>query len=90
MAEQDAEFIAGYEKRRVARMDAIDQMTPEMRRLVNEYGYNVVKTLTSCGVTKPKHIRHVVETILNEFSPTRGSFSSQGVNAPVIPHSTAA
>ena len=31
------------------------------------------------GVEKPKHIRHVVETVLNEFSPTRGSFSAQGI-----------
>lgn len=33
------------------------------------------------GVTA-RHIRHLVETVLDEFSPTRGSSSSQGLRPP--------
>lgn len=76
----DDEFVEGFQNRRVARMNAIDQMAPELRSLVNEYGYNTVNAFVMCGVTKPKRIRHLVETVLDEFSPTRGSFSSQGRN----------
>ena len=64
---------------RVARMAVVDDMSPAMRELVNEYGFAVVRTLLDVGVTKPRHVRHVVETILDEFSPTRGSYSKQGV-----------
>lgn len=64
--------------KRSARMTEIDNRPSEIRALIHEYGYTVVKTLLDVGVTKPRRIRHVVETVLNEFSPTRGSFSSQG------------
>lgn len=61
------------------RMDAVDAYPPDIRALVHEYGLMVVKSIYDLGVTKPRHIRHIVETVLNEFSPTRGSFSSQGI-----------
>lgn len=63
--------------RHVARMAQVDALSPEHRALVHEYGYATVKTLLDLGVKKPRQIRHVVETILDEFSPTRGSFSKQ-------------
>jgi hypothetical protein len=74
------EFARYVQKKRIARMATVDDMKPEYRSLVHEYGLNVVKTLIDLGVTKPNQIRHVVETVLDEFSPTRGSFSSQGVS----------
>lgn len=76
----NSEFLK--EKRR-KRMAIIDAMPAELRRLVNEYGYNVVHTLMNVGVRKPNQIEHVVETILDEFSPTRGSFSRQGIRTEV-------
>jgi hypothetical protein len=69
--------------KRSARMAAIDALPPDVRALVHDYGYTVVYTLQSLGITKAKHIRHVVETVLNEFSPTRGSYSSQGIRKDV-------
>lgn len=66
--------------KRTARMRRIDDMEPELRSLVNEYGFRVVDTCMQLGVIKPKHIRHMVETVLDEFSPTRGSHSSQGAD----------
>lgn len=66
------------EKRR-KRFDAIDSMPKELRDVVNEYSMNVVRAFLDIGVKKPKHIRHLVETVLDEFSPTRGAFSAQGI-----------
>jgi ATP-dependent RNA circularization protein (DNA/RNA ligase family) len=76
----DLEFASAIQAKRVSRMANVDNLTPELRELVHEYGLNVVKALMDVGVQKPKQIRHIVETVLNEFSPTRGSFSSQGVS----------
>lgn len=72
----DQDFIDG---KRVSRMRKIDALPPEIRALVHAYGYSVVNNFMACGVTKPKHIRHLVETVLDEFSPTRGSYSRQGI-----------
>lgn len=73
------EFEARVVARRIARMKQIDRMPPELRELVHEYGLNIVRAFLDIGVSKPKHIRHLVESVLDEFSPTRGAFSSQGV-----------
>jgi hypothetical protein len=72
------EFERQLCERRKARMDAIDRLSSAERQIVHEYGYNVFCALRSCGVAKPKQMRHIVETVLDEFSPTRGSSSSQG------------
>ena len=69
---------------RIARMEKIDRQHPEIRKLVHDYGWNVVNSFFLIGVTKPSHIKHLVETVLNEFSPTRGSFSKQGTNAKIV------
>lgn len=72
------EFQASVDRRRGARMAAIDALSAAHRELVHDYGYTVVRACMDCGVVKPKQIRHLVETVLDEFSPTRGSYSSQG------------
>jgi hypothetical protein len=74
------EFQARLNERRHRRMDAIDRLPSDLRDLVHEYGYTVVKAHLDLGVRKAKHIRHLVETTLNEFSPTRGSSSLQGIH----------
>ena len=76
-------FVDLVERKRGARMAAVDALPPELRELVHEYGYTTVKTLLDHKVCRPKAIRHIVETILDEFSPTRGSFSIQGVRKNV-------
>jgi 2-polyprenyl-6-methoxyphenol hydroxylase-like FAD-dependent oxidoreductase len=72
------------DRKRRNRMAEIDRQSPEIRALVHIYGWHVVDMFLRNGVTKAKHIRHLVETVLDEFSPTRGSFSAQGVRAPLI------
>jgi len=78
-----AEFVAKVQAKRRARMERIDDLPQAMRELVNVYGFTVVDTCMALGVTKPRHIRHLVERILDEFSPTRGSYSKQGVRTEV-------
>jgi hypothetical protein len=75
------EFFEVIDERRVKRMAEVDAMPADMRRLVHDYGLTVVLALQQAGVRKTKHMRHIVETVLNEFSPTRGSFSAQGQRA---------
>lgn len=74
----DGEFARRIEDRRRTRMEKIDSLPTDIRACVHEYGFNVVTACMQLGVTKSKHIRHLVETVLDEFSPTRGSASSQG------------
>lgn len=77
----ESAFQEIVDRRRHSRMNEIDNLTPEQRECVHLYGWNTVKALLDLNVTKAKHIRHIVETILNEFSPTRGSSSAQGTRA---------
>lgn len=65
--------------KRLERFEQIDNLPPDLRALTNDYGWNIVNQFMGLGVKKAKHIRHLVETVLDEFSPTRGSFSKQGV-----------
>lgn len=73
------DFQNAVERRRANRFREIDGLPADVRELVHEYGWSVVKAHIDLGVTKAAHIRHLVETTLNEFSPTRGSFSAQGI-----------
>lgn len=84
LGDHDDDFIERINRNRAARFAKIDSMSPELRGLVNDYGFTVVHTLQSLGVTKPNQIRHVVEAILDQFSPTRGSFSQQGIRTEVM------
>jgi hypothetical protein len=74
----EAEHLAIVERKSRTRMNTIDALPEEVRTLVHEYGYMVVRACLDIGVTRPKHIRHLVETILDEFSPTRAASKSQG------------
>lgn len=73
------------DERRTKRMSKVDAMPPDVRALVYEYGLNVVNALMECGVKEPRRIKHIVETVLDEFSPTRGSKSRQGPRSPMDP-----
>lgn len=66
--------------KRQKRMQMVDAYDPQIRSLIHEYGLNVVKAIYDLGVKKPAQIRHIVETVLNEFSPTRGANSNQGIS----------
>jgi len=72
--------------KRQSRMQKVDAMSPEMRAIVNDYGFCIVNNFNNLGVTKPNQIRHLVELVLDEFSPTRGSKSKQGIRTEVVQH----
>jgi hypothetical protein len=72
------------------RMAMVDAYSPDVRALIHEYGLTVVKGFYDLGVKNPRHIRHLVEIVLNEFSPTRGTFSKQGKRTEVESHPNAA
>lgn len=74
------DFLARVNERRTNRMRQVDDLPEELRTLVHSYGFSIVKAFMDLGVTKARHIRHLVETVLDEFSPTRASFSNQGVS----------
>lgn len=64
--------------RRAERMAKIDNMPDDWRALVHEYGLCVVNALRESGIVKARNAKHIVETVLDELSPTRGSSSRQG------------
>ena len=66
------------DERRQRRMEMVDAYPAAVRELVHHYGLPIVKSLWDLGIRNPRNIRHVVETVLDEFSPTRGSRSFQG------------
>lgn len=76
------EDVIDVKRRR--RMDVVDAYPTEVRFLIHDYGLPVVQTLWDLGVQKPGQIKHVVETVLDEFSPTRGSFARQGIRTQVF------
>ncbi len=84
MKYSDQEHQQFVQQKRSKRMRQVDQLPKDVRELVHDYGLNVVNAFLDCGVTKPNRIKHLVETVLDEFSPTRGSFSSQGTRNELI------
>ena len=77
----DPLFEEWIQNKRQRRMDTIDAMPHDLRECVYDYGLNVVTTFVQSGIREPRIIRHIVETVLNEFSPTRGVTSAQGIRA---------
>ena len=84
----DAERDSRAQSNRFERMRRIDEMPAELRNLVNDFGLSVVNACIELGVTKPRQIKHLVGVVLDEFSPTRGSFSRQGKRTDVTTPTT--
>ncbi len=68
-----------HEIRRERRMHQIDNLTPELRAVVNEWGWTIVDNFMRCGVKKANRIEHLINVVLNETRAPRGlSASCQG------------
>lgn len=78
MSDDSEEFKAEVQRRRAARMRNVDSMSPGLRACVHNYGLSVVTACLDLGIREPRHIRHIVEKVLDELSPTRGTSSAQG------------
>lgn len=56
----------GVRDRRIKRMSRVDAMPPDIRALVHEWGLSITQAFLECGVTNPRHIRHIINMVLNE------------------------
>lgn len=52
-----------FHERVKQRMDRVDSLPKELRALVHEHGLTVVDAFLQCGVTKPKHIQHLIKVV---------------------------
>lgn len=71
-------FEEAVQRRRVARMDVVDSLPPEVRKLIHEFGLHLVEQFGYRGITDPARVRHLVSVVLKEVHPLVGSSSSQG------------
>lgn len=62
-AENDPHFRAATAQRAAKRMARVDAMPTELRRVVYEYGLEIVQEFINMGVTAPHKIRHLVNTV---------------------------
>ncbi len=58
--EDREEWLAKARLKTIARMEEIDRQPPAIRALVHEYNWNVVRAFIQCGVTNPRHIKHLI------------------------------
>ena len=70
--------------KRITRMRLLDAQPAPIRQCVHDYGYHIVSTFMEYGIKDASAIRKIVETVLDEFSPTRGSYSKQGIRTEVV------
>ena len=57
---EDHHFLSA---KRYAALEQMDRMPADLRECVHEFGYGIVQTLISNGVTKPSAIRQIVVAI---------------------------
>lgn len=60
---------AAYLQRVRNRMDRVDRMPPDIRAVVHDWGLSIVDAMLAGGVKKGKHMRHIIQRVLDE---TRG------------------
>lgn len=60
------------EQKITARMKRIDGLTPKQREIVHEHGWRIVQCFLERGITDPKHMTAIINTILSEYRRPRG------------------
>lgn len=61
--ENDPALNAALVDRARRRMDRVDNMPPEMRRVVHEYGLEVVHVFIEQGIRDPRKIAFLIDTV---------------------------
>lgn len=56
------------------KMAAVDSMSPEMRKVVHEYGDVLVKQFIQQGVTQPQRIRHLIDFVRGYYADGRSAW----------------
>lgn len=64
------QWAENHQERRIRRMQSVDEISVEFKPIVHDWGLIVFEALWQCGVRKPNHMSHIIQTIINE---TRGS-----------------
>lgn len=44
-------------------MNRVDSLPPDIRALVHEHGLTIIDSFLAVGVTKAKHIRHLINVV---------------------------
>lgn len=57
------DFNSGLADRAYRRMMRVDQMPPDIRRCVHEYGLEIVQEFLNHGVRKASSISHLIDTV---------------------------
>lgn len=73
--QSDCLHLQRQRERCVNRMQEIDNQPAEIRHLVHEFNWSMVKSFLDCGVRNAKHIRHLIQIV------QRGS-DAYGVGRP--------
>lgn len=60
---------AAMAERAAKRMARVDAMGPELRKVVYEYGLELVQEFLNCGVKIPSRIAHLIDTVRHEDFP---------------------
>lgn len=68
------EWAESYQHRRILRMEKVDEIPDDLKPIVHEWGLTIYEALWQCGIRKPNHMAHIIQTVLNE---TRGSTDRQ-------------
>jgi len=59
--------------KRQKRFTEIDTLSPQLKEVVHEWGYSLVKDFMNCGTKNPKHIRHLIVRVIQETRTGGGS-----------------
>ena len=63
VADNDTVWRQDLSKRRLRAIEAVDEMAPELRECVHEYGYSIVSVFLQFGIENPTAIRHIINTV---------------------------
>jgi len=64
---------------RCKRMDKYDSLPRETRDFAKEFGYNITIQFINSGVTNPKNMRHLLQTIIEDLGMgDEKTYSKQG------------
>lgn len=81
-AEKNYSGFEGISQKTLRSLDDVDRMSPELRKCVHEFGYEVVSSIIQAGVTNPNKIRNIIHSCL--LGP-RNSYNRSGKGSSYSP-----
>lgn len=65
----DGRQTEAHKERVTKRMEIVDQLPPDVRRFVHEFGWNITKEFMAAGIKNPKTMKHLINIILGDMRP---------------------